>query len=503
VDVNEGITLAQSVTAGPPGREDHSLLRREMGRLDTVFFLISAMVVMDTIGAIAIAGAQAFTWLVVLFVLFFVPTAFISAELGAAIPEEGGAYVWVSRAFGRFWGALTSLLYWAGTPVWLGGSVTVVAIAVVEGFFAPLARPGAYAVGGVLIVVATIAAVVPLRVGKWVPTSGAVAQIALLTFFVVSVGVYAARHGVHGIQPQEFTPSTAVLIGVVPVLLYSFVGVELPTTAAEEMRDPQRDIPVAIGQAGVALAVMYAVPVLAVLLVLPAERITTLHGLTDALKSVLTVYGGEVHADGSVILRGAGLWLGWATAAVFLWVLLSSGTTWIMGASRAQSAACLDGAGPRSLGRISGRTGVPVVMALVSGGLALLTMTVDLTVTGGNTQRYFSAALTLSIALIVLAYLMIFPAFLRLRRTEAALHRPVRVPGGRPGALLVTALSTGWSALVAGCLLWPGLGTADPNRHLPPGFAGERLMFEALVLTPIVGVVLVVTLYLRLTRTGK
>ncbi|HEY5187363.1 MAG TPA: amino acid permease, partial [Actinomycetes bacterium] len=73
-----------------------------MGRLDTVFFLISAMVVMDTIGAIAIAGAQAFTWLVVLFVLFFVPTAFISAELGAAIPEEGGAYVWVSRAFGRF-----------------------------------------------------------------------------------------------------------------------------------------------------------------------------------------------------------------------------------------------------------------------------------------------------------------------------------------------------------------------------------------------------------------
>ncbi len=56
---------------------------------------------------------------------------------------------------------------------------------------------------------------------------------------------------------------------------------------------------------------------------------------------------------------------------------------------------------------------------------------------------------------------------------------------------------------MAGCLLWPGLGTADPNRHLPPGFAGERLMFEVLVLIPIVGVVLVVVLYLRLTRPGK
>ena len=107
-------------------------LRRELDRFDTVFFLISAMVVVDTIGAIAIGGAQAFTWLLVLFVAFFVPSALASAELGAAIPQEGGAYVWVRMAFGRFAGALTSLFYWAGTPMWLGGSVTVLAIAVVS-----------------------------------------------------------------------------------------------------------------------------------------------------------------------------------------------------------------------------------------------------------------------------------------------------------------------------------------------------------------------------------
>ena len=98
-------------------------LRRVLGRMDTVFFLISAMVVVDTIGAIAVGGGETFTWLVVLFVTFFIPSALASAELGAALPEEGGAYVWVRRAFGRYAGALTSLLYWAGTPMWLGGSV--------------------------------------------------------------------------------------------------------------------------------------------------------------------------------------------------------------------------------------------------------------------------------------------------------------------------------------------------------------------------------------------
>jgi hypothetical protein len=71
------------------------------------------MVAVDTIGAIAIAGGEAFTWLVVLFVFFFVPSALASAELGAALPQEGGAYVWVRSAFGRNAGALTSLFYWA------------------------------------------------------------------------------------------------------------------------------------------------------------------------------------------------------------------------------------------------------------------------------------------------------------------------------------------------------------------------------------------------------
>jgi amino acid transporter len=42
------------------------------------------------------------------------------------------------------------------------------------------------------------------------------------------------------------------------VLLYSFVGVELPSTAGEEIRDPRRDIPVAIARAGAWLIAILA-----------------------------------------------------------------------------------------------------------------------------------------------------------------------------------------------------------------------------------------------------
>ena len=54
-------------------------------------------------------------------------------------------------------------------------------------------------------------------------------------FFTISVVLYGIENGVHGLAAGDLTPSTHGLIAVVPVLIYSFVGVELPSTAAEEM----------------------------------------------------------------------------------------------------------------------------------------------------------------------------------------------------------------------------------------------------------------------------
>jgi glutamate:GABA antiporter len=470
--------------------EQKSRLRRELGQLDTVLFLVSAMVVVDTVSAIAVGGEQAFTWLVVLFVSFFVPSALASAELGAAIPKEGGAYVWVRMAFGRLAGALTSLFYWAGTPMWLGGSVTIVAIAVWERFFADLSTAGMLVFGTAFVSAATTAAVAPLRYGKWVPSSGAIGQVVLLVVFTASVVAYGGEHGVHGLDAGRFAPDATIFIAVAPVLLYSFVGIELPATAGEEMVDPRRDIPRAILRAGVAQALMYGIPILAILFVLPRGEISSLHGLIDAMAAVFTVWGAAGHA------------LGVAMAALFIWVLLASGSAWVMGAGRAQAAACLEGGGPAVLGRISARTGVPVVMALVSGAAALVTMAAALAVTNGDGQRYFSAALTVAIALIVLAYLFIFPAFVRLRYSHPHIERPFRAPGGVVGAWVISLVTTAWSLLAAVSLLWPGIGTAAPDAALPAGFEGDRLTFELLVLSPIAAIVCACLGFFAVVRFG-
>ena len=91
---------------------------------------------------------------------------------------------------------------------------------------------------------------------------------------------------------------------------------------------------------------LYGLPILAILLVLPAGKVTSLSGLLSAIKEVFTVYGGSTAANGDVTLTGVGHLLGDVAAIAFILMLLSSGATWIMGADRAMAAAGFDGAGP-------------------------------------------------------------------------------------------------------------------------------------------------------------
>jgi glutamate:GABA antiporter len=109
--------------------EESANLRRHFGRCDLVFFLICTIVGLDTIGSVAKNGAQGFTWLLFLGVLFSAPYALLTAELGSAFPAEGGPYVWTRLAFGRFIAEVNSVIYWAANPIWLGGSLTITAIA--------------------------------------------------------------------------------------------------------------------------------------------------------------------------------------------------------------------------------------------------------------------------------------------------------------------------------------------------------------------------------------
>ena len=55
-------------------------------------------------GSLALGYAGAIAILLVIPLIWALPTGLMVGELAAAIPAEGGFYVWVRRALGPFWG---------------------------------------------------------------------------------------------------------------------------------------------------------------------------------------------------------------------------------------------------------------------------------------------------------------------------------------------------------------------------------------------------------------
>ena len=160
--------------------QEKSKLKKHFGRFDMLFFLICTLVGVDTLGAVANNGPEGFTWLIFLAIFFFVPYAFLTAELGSAFTGEGGCYVWTRLAFGRFVAAINTVLYWLSNPVWMGGLLCITAVTTFNTFFGDLGNVGKYLFALAFIWFGVWAAILSFGVGKWIPTLGAWARIALL-----------------------------------------------------------------------------------------------------------------------------------------------------------------------------------------------------------------------------------------------------------------------------------------------------------------------------------
>jgi amino acid transporter len=419
----ETVTVAASI--------ESQKLRRHFGRFDILFFLICTIVGLDTIASVAHNGGQAFTWMAILAVIFFIPQALLFAELGTAFPQEGGPYYWTRLAFGRLAGAVNNFLYWITNPVWIGGTLSVSCVGAVAVFYNggnSLPTWLLYTVSLVFVWLSVIAAILSFETAKWLPTAGAFARFLVLGFFSVSVIIYAAKHGVHGLGASSYQPSLYGLVALAGVLMFNYVGFELPSSAGEEMTNPQRDVPFGIARSAIASFLLYAVPVLGILIVLPASAISNFSGFANAMHSVFTVYGGSVAKDGTATLSGAGTVLGGLFALLFILCLLTSGVTWIMGSDRALAVSCYDGAGPRFFGVINATFGTPVRVNILSGVVATVVVILGNEITNANASKFFVAVLGVTVSTTLISYLGIFPAAWKLRRSHPSVPRPFRMP---------------------------------------------------------------------------
>src|ERR1700704_1922310 len=426
---------------------EKSKLIKSLRRLDMIGFTVCAFVGLDTLGLVAQNGPQGFLWLLLLAIVFVAPYMLVMAEVGSAFTREGGPYEWVKLAFGRLHGGIAAILYWVTNPLWVGGSLAFIAT---DSWSANVFKIGSATVGDyafklIFIWISIGVAIISLRYGKWIPNFGAILRFGVLGFFSITVIAYGIKHGFAGFQTSHLSPTRAVFFGLVPLLLFNYVGFELQNGAAEEMENPQKDVPLSILRSGITGILMYVIPIFCILLVLPASKVTGIGGFIDAVTLTFHgVYGGAAH--GLLIVM----------TLCFIGALVTSGAVWMIGSDRIQAVASYDGAFFPFFGVFNRKLGTPVRVNVLSGITSSVFAIVAIYMLKNNsTASAFTVVLDIAISTTLISYLWIFPAVLKLRYSHPNVPRPFVHPWGMPGIWASTILTTGWILLGSWVAVFP------------------------------------------------
>jgi glutamate:GABA antiporter len=406
--------------------------------LDMTLFTVCAILIVDQLAASAAIGVQSIFWWVFTLILFFIPYGLITAELGSTYPQEGGIYAWVRRAFGPVWAGRTAWLWWVNVAFWMPSVYILFA-----GILAELVAPNMSLTTkiGITLVLTWITVginIMTLEVGKWVPNIGAACKVIIMLAIGVGGIVFAAQHGVaNSFTLEALAPSWGASLAFLPVILYNYLGFELMSGAAEEMDNPARDVPRAIIGSGVVIAFFYIFATVGILLALPIKDIGLIEGLTDTFGRL---FGGSQFGTTVVLILGS----------MALYSLVANMVTWTIGANRSASEAANRGDLPKIFGKLHPRYRTPASAAVLGGaiGTAVLILYGLLAKTA---EDLFWTTFAFSSVVFLLPYFLLFLTFLKLRRIDAKLPRPYRVPSGYGVAV---ALSTICTAFIAQAILF-------------------------------------------------
>ena len=356
---------------------------------------------------------KALAILLVLPLLWSLPTALMIGELASALPEEGGFYVWVRRAMGPFWGY---------QEAWLSLAASIFDMAIYPTLFLlyfSRALP-AWTAGwrGTMWELALIAVCCAwnLRGAPAVGDGSVGLFVVLLSPFVVLM-VAATWHGMHLQSNSAWNSgaagsaglSTAVLVG-----LWNYMGWDNASTVAREVEDPQRNYPRAMLLCTAATTLTYALPMAAMAFAgLDAARFST-GAWADAARTLAGPW-----LEFIVVLGGTVMGLGMFNALM-------------MSYARLPMVLAEDGMLPRVVAKRN-RYGVPwvaVLLCAVAWALAL--------------QLSFERLISIDLMLYGASLILEFLALVVLRLREPELKRPFRA-----GSLATAiALGIGPTALI-------------------------------------------------------
>lgn len=395
-----------------PVPQSHEL-KRSMGLISATALGIGAMVGAGVFVLTGIGAGEAGPALLLAFFLNGIIALIIGgcyAELATMIPKTGGAYVWARPALGN------KLAFFTGWCSWFAQLIACAFYAVAFGSFASELIKSTDVGGGIdPTLMASVALILLFGVNLVSTKNSSFAQIlmaglqmAIIALFV-GFGISALSGQQTPLEPfSPFFPEGALgLLAAMGLTFIAFEGFEIIVQSSEEVRDPDRMIPQAIGISIITVALLYVLTAIALLgTIAHPEDIPAYEHLASLGELGLVKAAGQILPHGTTIILVA--------------ALASTGSALnatIYGATRVALAMARNRDLPDALNKVTER-GVPARSLLLNGVVILIAiLLLPIKDIAASADIMFIAV-----------FMLVAISLLRLRRSMPDRDRPFRLP---------------------------------------------------------------------------
>ncbi|SHO44253.1 APC family permease [Anaerocolumna xylanovorans] len=387
--------------------------KKKFRLFDAILAVICVVFVAEAAAPVAAIGNSQYFWWIFLIITFLLPYGLIASELGTTYNSEGGLYDWIKKAFGAKWGGRASWYYWINFPLWMASLAVMFPeiIGIVLG--QKIGLVPSLLIELVFIWIIVFISFFPVCDSVWILNGAAIIKV-LLALVVGGFGIYGAvTKGV----ANEYTFASLLpsfdlkSLSFISVILFNFLGFEVVCTFADTMKNPKKQIPQSIIVGGIIIAAIYIFSAFGIGVAIPTQEVSTSSGLIESLQ----------------LLTGktTGIFIG-VMSVLFLLTLFGNMVSWSLGVNNVASYAALNGDMPAVFAKRSRKNDMPAGASIMNGIVASLIVVLSPLLPN---QDLFWSFFALNLVMFLMAYLPIFPAFLKLRKVDPDTERPFKVSG--------------------------------------------------------------------------
>ncbi len=386
-------------------------LRKSLSSMDLLAIGIGAIIGAGIFVLSGIGAHDAGPAVILSFLLSGIACAFAAlcySEMASMIPVAGSAYTYAYVTMGEIvawiigWDLILEYILGASTVAsgWSGYMVSLLGDAGVS--IPHRLRSGPFNGGLIdlpaLIIVVIVTAVITVGIKEGTRFTKALVALKLMVItIVIAVGIFYVNPSYwHPFMPLG--PSSVVRAAAVVFIAY--IGFDVVSTTAEEVKNPQRDLPIGIIGSLIICTVLYMAMGIVVTGMVPWQMINVESPVASAFE-----------ATGQRLISAflsAGVIIGLTSVIAAL----------MIGQPRIFMAMARDGLLPKWAAQVSHRFGTPVATTLVTGAAVGIT---------SSLLPIESLAHMTSIGTL-LAFVLVCGGVLMLRRHSPEIHRPFKTP---------------------------------------------------------------------------